>query len=184
MISNKNLTELIVERLHDVNTTTMTPQQSNNNQCSICLKSVRKNQKALPCCQCRNNIHIKCNDISPAEYESLKATTNWICISCTIQKHSQIFPFTLETDDVLLGTNVADLPSIVDLLPSLEILSKLQNLPNLSDYDIDENIEPEIDCNYYNVQEFQSIKTSSKDISPFHMNIRSLHLHFYELLLF
>ena len=63
----------------------------------------------------------------------------------------------------------------------MEILSKLQNLPNLSDYDIDENIEPEIDCNYYNVQEFQSIKTSAKDISLFPLNIRSLHLHFDEL---
>ena len=128
-----------------------------------------------------NRIHIKCNDISPGECESLRATTNWTCIPCTIQRHSQIFPFTLETDDVLLGTIVTDLPSIVDLFPSLLILSKLQNLPNLPDYDIDENIEPDINCNYYNVQEFQSIETSAKDISLFHMNMKSLHLHFDEL---
>ena len=91
------------------------------------------------------------------------------------------FSFTLEADEVLLGTNDTDLPFIVDLLPSLQILSKLQNLPNLSDYDFDENTEPDIDCKYYNVQEFQSIETSAKDISLFHMNIRSFHLHFDEL---
>ena len=145
------------------------------------MKTVNKNQKALLCGQCRNQIHIKCSDISPSEYESLRVTSNWTCISCTIQNHSHIFPFTLEADEVLLGTNDTDLPSIVDLLPSLQILSKLQNLPNLSDYDFDENIEPDIDCKYYNVQEFQSIETSAKDISLFHMNIRSFHLHFDEL---
>ena len=184
MASNENLTELtelIIERLKDGSTGPLLPKGSGNNHSSIFMKSVHKNQKAILCCQCRNHIHIKCNDISPTAYEFLRVTTNWTCIFCTIQKHSQIFPFTLETDDVLLGTNVTDLPSKVDLLPSLQILSKLQNLPNLSDYDIDEIIEPDINCNYYNVQEFQSIETSAKDISLFHMNIRSLHLHFDEL---
>ena len=144
-------------------------------------ETVNKNQKALLFGQCRNQIHIKCSDISPSEYESLRATSNWTCISCTIQNHSHIFLFTLESDAVLLGTNDTDLPSIVDLLPSLQILSKLQNLRNLSDYDKYENIEPDIDCRYYNFQEFQSIETSAKDILLFHMKIRSLHLHFDEL---
>ena len=129
------------------------------------MKSAHKNQKAVLCCQCRNRIYIKCNYVSPAEYESLRATTKWTCTPCTIQRHSQIFPFTPETDDVLLRANVTDLPSIVDLLPSLQIPSKLQNLPNLSDYDIDENIEPDIDCNYYNFQEFQSSETHSCQVS-------------------
>ena len=93
-----------------------------------------------------------------------------------------MLPFTLVTDEILLGTNVTDLPSIVDSLPTLEILSKLQNLPNLSDYDIDENVEPDINCNYYNVPDLQSLVTSSKDLSVLHMNIRSLPLHFDELL--
>jgi len=126
------------------------------------------NQKALLCCQYRNHIHIKCNDTLPTEYESLRVTTNWICISCTIQKHSQVFPFTLGTDDILLGINVTDLSSIVDLLLSLQILSKPHNLPNLSYYDIDGNIEPDINCNYNNVQDFPSIETYVKDVSPSH----------------
>ena len=128
MVSNENLTELtelLIERLKDAGTVPLLPKGSNNDHCSSCMKSVHKNQKAL-CSQCRNHIHIKCNDTSPTEYKSLSVTTNWTCFSCTIQKYSQIFPFTLETDDVLLGTNVTDLPSTVDLLPSLQILSKLQ----------------------------------------------------------
>ena len=53
--------------------------------------------------------------------------------------------------------------------------------PNLSDYDVDENVEPDINCNYYNVPDLQSLETSSKDLSVLHMNIRSLSLHFDEL---
>ena len=136
-----------------------------------------KTKKLLFVGQCRNQIHIKCSDTSPSEYESLRTTSNWTCISCTIQKLSHIFPFTLEADEVLLGTNDTNLPSIVYLLSSLQVLSKVQNLPNLSDYDMDKKIKPDIDCRYYNVQEFQSVETSAKDISLSHMNIRGVSIY-------
>ena len=102
------------------------------------------------------------------------------CIACVIFNKSQIFPFTLETDEILLGLNVAELP-LVDSLPTLEILSKLQNLPNLSDYDIDENIKPNINCDYLNVQEMQVLEVSPNDFKLLHLNVRSLTLHFDEL---
>ena len=83
-----------------------------------------------------------------------------------------------------LGTRskCANLPPIVDSLPTLEILSKLQNLLNLSDYDIDENIDSDINCNNYNVPELHSLETSSKDLSILHINTRTLSLNFDELL--
>ena len=86
------------------------------------------------------------------------------------------------SDEVLLGTCGTDLPSLVDSLPSPEILSKIQNLPNLSDYDINENFEPDIECDYYNIEELKGTDISSNDLSLFHMNIRSLSLHLHELL--
>ena len=179
MVSNENLTdltELIVDKLKDASTVSILPKGLCNSHCSICMKIVDKNQKSLLYCQCRNHIHIKCNDTSPAEYGSPRTTTNCNCISCTIPKYSQIFPFTLETDDVLLDSNATHLPSIFELIPYLQSLSELQNPSNSCGYDTNGNAAPEIDCNYYNVQEFQYIETSAKDISLFHMNIRSLHL--------
>ena len=176
------ITNQIVERLLQ-SEHFPTASQDSNKICTICSKSVHKNQKAIVCSECKHEIHIKCNDISPSLYESLEEDTLnvWSCTACVIFNNSQILPFTLVTDEILLGTNVTDLPSIVDSLPTLEILSRLQNLPNLSDYDIDENIEPDINCNYYNVQEIHSLETSNKDLSLLHMNIRSLSLHYDEL---
>ena len=152
--------------------------------CTVCLKRVHKNQKDLCCTHCNHQTHIKCNDISPQQYESLKDetyTVKWTCLFCKIKDHTKIFPYTLVPDEVLLGTSVTDLPSIVDSLPKLEILSKIQNLPNLSDYDIDENFEPDIDSSYHNLDKLKALDVSSKDLSLFHMNIRSLSLHFDEL---
>ena len=175
-------TNQIVERLSQAKKC-VTSCQDSIKICTICQKRVNKNQKAIVCSHCKHEVHIKCNDISPSSYESLdnESLNVWNCLACTVFINSEMFPFTLVTDEILLGTNVTDLPSIVDSLPTLEILSKLQNLPNLSDYDIDENIEPDINCNYYNVPELQSLETSSKDLSVLHMNIRSLSLHFDEL---
>ena len=171
-------TNQIVERLSQAKKC-VTSCQDSIKICTICQKRVNKNQKAIVCSHCKHEVHIKCNDISPSSYESLdnESLNVWNCLACTVFINSEMFPFTLVTDEILLGTNVTDLPSIVDSLPTLEILSKLQNLPNLSDYDIDKNIKLDINCNYYNVQEIHSLETSTKDLSLLHMNIRILSLH-------
>ena len=124
MTSNvNNLTDVIVERLKN-------PSIASNilgkNCCNICYKLIHKNQKAMVCCQCKNVNHLKCNEISTKEYEHLQKEFDnnfWTCILCTVSKQSQIFPFTLVTDEILFGTNAIDLPSIVDSLPPLDILS-------------------------------------------------------------
>ena len=68
-----------------------------------------------------------------------------------------MFPFTCEPDYVLLALNDIDLPSIIDSLPSFEISSNLTNLPNLADYDTDEN---SISSQYSIVQEVASMEVS------------------------
>ncbi len=80
---------------------------------------------------------------------------------------SLIFPFTLETDTVLLGLNDIDIPSIIDLLPSFEIVSQLTYLLNLSVYDTDENLNSNITSQYNTVQELASMKLSEKDLHFF-----------------
>ena len=88
-----------------------------------------------------------------------------------------MFPFTLENDEVFHGINSIDLPSLADSLPSLDISSKLTNLPNLSDYDIDENSNLNISSHYSTTEELTNLHVSQDDFSLFHMNIRSLSLH-------
>lgn len=152
--------------------------------CGICDKNVNLNQNAVFCDQCEKWIHIKCNNTSNSEYETLQKEPDnkqWICIKCTIINNSSTFPFTLESDEVLLGLSGINLPSLADCLPSFEIASKLTNLPNLSDYDTDENLNLNISSQYCTVEEVAAMAVPDKDLSLFHMNIRSLSLHFDEL---
>ena len=153
--------------------------------CSICTKRVNLNQKFFTCNQCNHRIHITCNDISPKEYIALCAearTKDWICFYCSVINSAEIFPFTLETDESLLALKNISLPSLTHLTPSLEITSQLRNLPNLSDYDIDENLRVHINSQYYKVEDLSSLEASKNEFSIFHMNIRSLPLHCDELI--
>ena len=56
-----------------------------------------------------------------------------------------------------------------------------KNLPNLSDYDIDEHMPQNIYSRYFNLPELSSLQLSCTDFSILHTNIRSLSLHHDEL---
>ena len=53
-------------------------------------------------------------------------------------------------------------------------------MPNLYDYDIDENININLSSQYYSLQEMTALEVSKKDFAVFHMNIRSRSLHYQE----
>ena len=64
--------------------------------CSVCSKSVNKNQKAIQCDQCNSWSHASCNGISKSEYESLVQEDESIpcyCLPCQILNWANIFPF-------------------------------------------------------------------------------------------
>ena len=54
-------------------------------------------------------------------------------------------------------------------------------LPNMSDFDIDENLISTISSRYYDLNEINKIKLTGQTFSVFHTNIRSLSKHFDEL---
>ncbi len=115
--------------------------------CGICKNSVKHNHESILCDQCNKWIHIECNDISISEYKILQnepVNKQLICLSCSIINNSSIFPFTLVTDSVFQETYDLSLTSNYQSNPSFEIASRLTNFPNLSDYDIDENINIEL----------------------------------------
>ena len=70
---------------------------------------------------------------------------------------------------------------LADSLPSFEIVSGLSNLPNLEDYDVDEHLPSNIKSKYYTLKELSTLTISHNDLSLLHMNIRSLPLHYDEL---
>ena len=77
----------------------------------------------------------------------------------------------------LLDLNGTDLPSHLQTLPSLETRSKLVNLPNLNDFDIDENIISTINSKYYSVDEINKVQLDKQHFPVFHTNIRGLSKH-------
>ena len=62
-----------------------------------------------------------------------------------------------------------------------EITSGLTNLPNLEVYDIDEHLPSNVNSSYHTPQDLSTLDTSANDLLLFHTNIRSLSLHFDEL---
>ena len=77
----------------------------------------------------------------------------WYCIACLVLKRAEIFPFSLLSKTELCDLLEVELPSQIKSLPSFEIVSKLSNFPNLSSFDIDENLIQTINSKYYKVQE-------------------------------
>ena len=60
-----------------------------------------------------------------------------------------------------------ELPSFIDSAPSFEITSNLMDLPNLSDYDIDEHMPQTIDSRYFTLPDLSSLQLSSTSSSQF-----------------
>ena len=152
--------------------------------CGICRNSVKHNHKSIFCDQCKNWIHIECNEISVAEYKDLQNEPDnkqWVCLYCSVLNNSSVFPYTLVSNSDLLETEDNEMSfNYHHSKPSFDITSKLKNLPNLSDYDIDENINISLSSQYYSPQELGKLEASCKDFTLFHMNIRSLSLHYEE----
>ena len=148
--------------------------------CGICHNSIHSNQRAIFCDNCKFYVHMICNDMSVAEYKELEKEpddVSWFCKKCTMD----MFPFGTLSNEGFLGLKDFDLPSFIDSAPSFEITSNLTDLPNLSYYDIDEHMPQNIDSCYFTLPELPSLQLSSSDFSILHTNIRSLSLHYDEL---
>ena len=92
-----------------------------------------------------------------------------------------MFPFGQFENEDLSNLYDFDFPSWVDSAPSFETTSRLINLPNLDDYDIDEHLPSNVDSNYHTLQDLSTLEHLENNLSLFHLNIRSLSLHLDEL---
>ena len=106
------------------------------------------------------------------------------CAKCSTKVHEEMFSFCSVSDDVFANIFLLDTPSFSDIMPTFDLCSRLTKLPNLGDYDIDDQMPQHIDTHYFSLQELsQSFYKSSshKEFSIFRSNIRSISLHLDEL---
>ena len=152
--------------------------------CSICDKNCNKNQDATYCTSCSQWVHRKCNCTSKTEYKKLSDEPDDVpfrCMLCVMKENSEIFPHFFLDKSQLLELNGIDLPSQLTFLESYDIKSRLMNMPNLHDFDMDENLIHKVNSHYYDIIDFSRIKKYPHQFSIFHVNLRSLSAHIDEL---
>ena len=75
-----------------------------------------------------------------------------------MKENSEIVPFFFLDKHELLDLNGIDFPSQLKLLGSYELpdelKSRLKTMPNLHDYDMDENLIHTVNSNYYDITTF------------------------------
>ena len=131
---------------------------------------MNKNQKAIQCDQCKLWSHASCNGITKSEYELLVHEDDdvpWFCLPCQILNWADVFPFGRSSKSELLQLNGIDLPSQLATLPAYEILSRLDNLPRLNDFGLDENLMHLIDSKYHKVSDlnWDKLKDPCEDVN-------------------
>ena len=89
------------------------------------------------------------------------------CLTCKIKQNAGIFPFGLLSKFELLDLYGIDLPSLVETLPCFETRSKHTKLPNMSDFDIDENLISTISSRYYYLNEINKTKLTRQNFLSF-----------------
>ena len=166
------------------------------NPCSFCKKGVHNNHKSIFCDYCEQWIHYKCNLLNLKEYNKLEASDDdetWYCINCI----PDIFPFTRLNDNEFYLTSVEgkddyNFENIVFATPlqkaqytklNTYINEKINLLQDDNDNDTNDefDVDPSIDCQYYNFDDFLKAKFQpKKSFSILHLNIHSIQKHFDE----
>ena len=145
--------------------------------CSLCCKSVKNNQRSIYCDNCHLWIHKKCEGLTDTEYQKLDGEDDDIpysCLICRIREMSETFPFGLLSNFDLLDLYEIDLPSLLKIFLVFETQSKLTNLPNMNDSDIDENLPGTINSKCYNLNDLNKVKVTK---NHYHSIILTLEVY-------
>ena len=136
----------------------------------ICSRPVNRNDKAIRCDSCFHWIHYKCNGLSLNDFCLLQSSNEvWYCKHCI----ASIFPFSSVDDSELHNLMNCRIPSHLEFLPSLDVLSKISGIPYLDNSDIDNNIPNPINSKYYYFHDFEKMTLSSNKsyFSLFNVNL-------------
>ena len=140
--------------------------------CGICQKSTASCDDAVKCGICHLWIHGKCNGLTIKDCKRLKLNNEvFFCKICTID----LFPFSSLNDiefNILMNSRK---PSDIELLLSLDIISKITSLGSLNISDIESNIPNPINSKYYYPSDFDKlalyVSSSPSYFSLFHVKM-------------
>ena len=153
--------------------------------CGICHKPVASNHRSAKCNFCKFWIHIKCNNISPQEYDIMREEGDdkpWMCIKC----FNETLPFgQIDNKSFLLTQKcITAEHNLEDLNFTMTAQDKrfVKQISNL----IIQNTDPDNDnsnfCKYYNLDKFSRSKFKpEQSLSIMHLNIASLQYHIDDL---
>lgn len=136
--------------------------------CGVCKKVVKSRDKALCCDLCQNWVHIKCNYITPNEYENYKNDpADWYCIKCI----RNILPFSnVDNGDFYRTRHALDINNNVTLSfkeKANDIIDSLQESSNAEQQNL----------SYYNVDDSNKLKINENSLKILHLNISSITSH-------
>ena len=128
--------------------------------CLKCNKPVKGNSRAIQCYHCNSWYHLKCSLLTLKMYNQHSNTKQlWLCRQC----QSETFPFdkldNLELNLLSFNSNTDCLCPInmshlkLDSLPSLDLLSSINNIPCLQNVDTDLYIPSSTNFQYYSTHD-------------------------------
>ena len=155
--------------------------------CSVCSKKVFDWHRAILCDLCKNWVHIKCNKLDNKSYKYHSANPNapFSCFSC-VEEH---IPFSkLDSAKfklaVIKGINFVDEVEFdIDVsVKNQALMDKINHMfHDNSDNSDDDDMNDNINCKYYNIDDFTNLKLdSNRNFSILHLNIHSIELHIEE----
>ena len=177
-----------------------------SNNCSICMKPIRANSRAIECDHWLKWCLFKCSLLPWKEFKSISDTNHlWLCQPCrqdvfpffNIDNH-QVLHLNYNSNTICSCSRSIDVARLVDL-PQFELISLLgqliylnlssfhrfSNLPRLNDFDPDNNIPNSVNFKYYTLHEFHKCDAfhniSNNSFYFLHCNIRSLNANYDKL---
>ena len=159
--------------------------------CGICNFEVKHNDKSILCSSCQLWIHIKCSNISVAQYKEFQdrnrdnpeliENESWTCQKCVLTERSNFIPFIHLNTNELGNMNSVDSMKLFELIPNEDILhSALHinefNINNDSDNDIEDSTSNNINCKYYSCNDFYNLE-DQKSFNILHSNVNGYVSH-------
>ena len=139
--------------------------------CKICENNVTYCNQAIQCDLCDSWVHIKCNDLNYIYYKFLQNSNDpWFCISCG----REIFPFNTVKNKNFISNfygnnskskNIVEKNSSLLLRPSehlKQLVNQLNNMSSSPDNVNSDDPENTVSSKYYDIEELQNLKLSSK----------------------
>ena len=146
--------------------------------CSICNKSVQKNQNAIQCDTCDKWVHRKCEGMSTERYNyHINNESDFHCMYCVMKENYVNIPFTLSDNFELDNVNKSDNMKFCENLPTLE---EIYETTKWSDYPRpmeEASLPSNLKSKYHTVYDFQKLKIE-KNFNIFHSNVNGLESKF------